>query len=200
MGVSLPLQMVEGHVAAKFRDTNQNNNLDVGDVAVGGKTEFTVTDYDVKSFDHLDSFLERASGGRVDIFPDGKDPQKAELLVFRHPGHSVAVVQPDGYDLADYPLYREPNETRINWTYQRKKRECANNRACRSRVDENYRQVLQSATRYQDSQRDLDWDERKFRGHFSVTANQVSTYLFVVDRYISAESDYRWDLWRLEMD
>lgn len=199
MSVTLPLRMLRGHVFAEFRDTNNNKKLDVGDVVVKRKTEFSVSDYDVMSFDHLDSFLERASGGRVDIFPDDQDPAQAELLVFRHPERDVAVVDDDGYNIAAYPWFREPDENRLNWAYQRKKRECGGNRSCQYRLEDRYRRVLQSARVYESEHRDLEWNERQFRRHFSVNANQVSTYLYAVDRYRDAEADYQRDLMWFEM-
>lgn len=194
MGVSLPLRMLRGYVSAEFRDTNKNKNLDLGDVVVRDKIEFVVSDYDVMSFNHLDSFLERASTGRIDIFPDAKDPAKAELFVFRHPDRDVAVVEPDGYNLAAYRWFREPDENRLNWTYQRKKRQCGGDWQCRNRITDLYRRVGESAKRYEAEYRDLEWAESKFRSRFSVNANDVSTYLYAVGRYSDAESDYQRDL------
>lgn len=199
MSVTLPLRMLREHVPAEFRDTNNNQNLDVGDVVVRNKIEFVVSDYNVVSFNHLDSFLERAVTGRVDLFPDATDPAKAELFVFRHPDRDVAVVEPDGFNLARYPRFREPDENRLNWTYQRKKRQCGDNWQCRNRVTELYRRVRESAQAYAAEHRDLEWTEKKFRSHSSVNANDVSTYLYAVDRYSDAESDYQRDLMWFEM-
>lgn len=199
MSVSLPMSMLRGHVFAEFRDLNKNKLLDPGDVVLKRDTEFVVTDYDVMSFNHLDSFLERTSGGKIDIFPDGKNSTQAELLVARHNDRDVAVVDESGYDLARYPWYREPNENQLYWTYQNKRRRCAGNRSCEMRLDDLYQRLMRSADRYTDSHENLEWGERDFRSHLSVNANEVSTYLFLVDRYLRAESDYQSDLRWFEM-
>lgn len=199
MSVSLPMSMLRGHVFAEFRDLNKNKMLDPGDVVFKRDTEFVVTDYDVMSFNHLDSFLERTSGGRIDIFPDGKNPTQAELLVARHNDRDVAVVDKSGYDLARYPWYREPDKNQLYWTYQNKRRRCADNRSCEMRLDDLYRRLIRSADQYTYQNRDLERGERDFRSHLSVSANEVSTYLFLVDRYLRAESDYQSDLRWFEM-
>ena len=199
MAVNLPMAMVRGHINAGVRDTNKNKSLDVGDVVVKNKVEFVVSDYDVINFDNLDSFLERASNTRIDIFPNAKDPAKADLLVVRPSEYDVAVVEPDGLDLASYPWFRAPDRYSLDWQYQSKSRRCGNNRQCQYRVQDLYRRVLSSARRYENENRDLQWEEHDFRRQLSVTANQVSTYLYAVERYRFAESDYQSDLMWFEM-
>lgn len=199
MSVSLSMSMLRGHVFAEFRDLNKNKVLDSGDVVKKRDTEFVVSEYDVMSFDNLDSFLERTSGGKIDIFPDDKNPARAELLVARHRDREVAVVNANGINLAGYPWYQEPNENQLYWTYQNKRRRCGRDRSCEMRLEDLYRRVLRSADRYAYQYRDLEREERDFRSHLSVSANEVSTYLFMVDRYLRAESDYQSDLRWFEM-